>query len=235
MINGKAKTVEDAASILSKSGYNTDNISALTSDYVIYWDKDENRMILYSKSEDNVIYPDEFIDKYKDVQGISMLWYPINTKETISEVTDKADLITKINASLSTSQSIIYKLTSDMVFDDANNSFVFSKTGVTNIDLNGKRLKLQTQNRSFNVSNNNHLNFENGTLIIERLDATEVSTSIVVSEGSSLTLNNVTYQTNGCAIYPEGASAEVNVIDSTIVTDGAYGISTNHQRRVISC
>ena len=96
----------------------------------------------------------------------------------------------------------------------------------TIIDLNKKTLtSTATKTKAFDtISGNKKLTIKNGSL--KTSSKSPITSSIYVTKGCSVTLDNVKYTTEGTGILVEGDAALVNVINSEINTNG-YGISTN--------
>ncbi len=56
----KPKDIESVMHILASAGFNAETWRPLTSGYEIYWDKQENKMVLYNASSAQLEYPDEY-------------------------------------------------------------------------------------------------------------------------------------------------------------------------------
>lgn len=100
------------------------------------------------------------------------------------------------------------------------------KDVVKEIDLNEKTLSFGAEDAaaaSFVVEG--EATFKNGTL--NHVAASTSSASLNAITGGSITLENVTLNSNGAALFARGDAAQVNVVDSLINTTGAYGIGTN--------
>ncbi len=100
------------------------------------------------------------------------------------------------------------------------------KDVVKEIDLNEKTLSFGAEDAaaaSFVVEG--EATFKNGT--INHVAASATSASLNAVTGGSITLENVTLNSNGAALFARGDAAQVNVVDSFINTTGAYGIGTN--------
>ena len=57
----KPSDVETAMQILADAGYNSKNWKCLTSGYEVYWDSQENKMVLYNAATAEIEYPDEYV------------------------------------------------------------------------------------------------------------------------------------------------------------------------------
>ncbi len=100
------------------------------------------------------------------------------------------------------------------------------KDVVKEIDLNEKTLSFGAEDAaaaSFVVEG--EATFKNGT--INHVAASTSSASLNAITGGSITLENVTLNSNGAALFARGDAAQVNVVNSVINTTGAYGIGTN--------
>ncbi len=120
----------------------------------------------------------------------------------------------------------------------------------TNLDLNGKRLTVKTASTgtynekenintlSTTISNGQILNItssseEKGSLVYDVDPSTgnpspnRVSLgALIVQSGASLNLDNVSYESDSCAIYPNGDAAKV-VVNNSTVEGVSFGLSTN--------
>ncbi|MBP5312496.1 MAG: hypothetical protein J6112_06665, partial [Clostridia bacterium] len=56
----KPNDVETVMQVLADAGYNTINWQCLTAGYEVYWDKQENKMVLYNSATAELEYPDEY-------------------------------------------------------------------------------------------------------------------------------------------------------------------------------
>ena len=63
--NGYAipQDVETAMQILANAGYNSKNWTCLTEGYQVWWDSQENKMVLYNPSTNELEYPEEYSGK----------------------------------------------------------------------------------------------------------------------------------------------------------------------------
>ena len=92
------------------------------------------------------------------------------------------------------------------------------------LDLNGHTLTL-TANDDMTIENGAKFTMMNGTFVANNMRLA-YSGIFFCKANSSVTLKNVTVQTNGSVLFPSANDSSVNVIDSTI-TAGGYGIGTN--------
>lgn len=109
--------------------------------------------------------------------------------------------------------------------DNAEISFSFPEGVKTlTIDL-GKNTLTLTNNTSILLADGKSLTIQNGNLVSKHLENPTV-TAFNIQSGSSIKLDNVTYDCTGSALYPQGNAAKVTVIDSTITAD-VYAVATN--------
>ena len=109
--------------------------------------------------------------------------------------------------------------------DNAEISFSFPEGVETlTIDL-GKNTLTLTNNTSILLADGKSLTIQNGNLVSKPLENPTV-TAFNIQSGSSIKLDNVTYDCTGSALYPQGNAAKVTVIDSTITAD-VYAVATN--------
>lgn len=60
-LNGKCTNVEQAMQVIANAGYNVDNQwSCLTEGYQVYWNKTDNRCVLYNSTTAKVEYPKDY-------------------------------------------------------------------------------------------------------------------------------------------------------------------------------
>lgn len=92
------------------------------------------------------------------------------------------------------------------------------------IDLGGKTLSLEQTGTTI-ISDGANVTIQNGYILANAIpDGT--SPLFKVETGSSLTINNVTIDTTGAALFPCGDAASLTVKQSRI-TGGAYAVGTN--------
>ena len=109
--------------------------------------------------------------------------------------------------------------------DNAEISFSFPEGVKTlTIDL-GKNTLTLINNTSILLADGKSLTIQNGNLVSKPLENPTV-TAFNIQSGSSIKLDNVTYDCTGSALYPQGNAAKVTVIDSTITAD-VYAVATN--------
>lgn len=95
------------------------------------------------------------------------------------------------------------------------------------IDLNQKTLTFDpTVGYSSSIQKNAEVYLYNGTITAKGSVMTE-NADIMLMSGSDLTVENVTFNSYGTAIYAQGPDSTVTVKKSTIDTKGAYCVSTN--------
>lgn len=126
-----------------------------------------------------------------------------------------------VEAVISSDVNEVIQLTEDISIETA---LPLSKSGTTNIDLNGNTL-IAGSSYSATVETGDSLTIENGTVIFQ--GGGETDSSIGVEKNASVTVKNVKMTDYGAVIYPKGNAAEVNVIDSEIVSAKSYCVATN--------
>ena len=95
------------------------------------------------------------------------------------------------------------------------------------IDLNQKTLTFDpTVGDSSSIQKNAEVYLYNGTITAKGSVMT-ANADIMLMSGSDLTVENVTFNSYGTAIYAQGPDSTVTVKNSTIDTKGAYCVSTN--------
>lgn len=95
------------------------------------------------------------------------------------------------------------------------------------IDLNGNTLTIPTAS-SFNLGNGANVVISNGALELGVGDDAEANIcNMYVKAGATLTLKDVELHTGTTGIYVDGMDATANIVDSTIIADSGYGVSTN--------
>ena len=107
-------------------------------------------------------------------------------------------------------------------FKSALTSAYTNATSLT-IDLNEKKLTI-TGAAAIEVPEGKSLTFQNGEIEAKGYGGT--SAVLVPLKDAALTLNQVTMNTDGAALYPNGNAASITVIDSNI-TGGTYVLGTN--------
>ena len=143
------------------------------------------------------------------------------------EVTDQASFEEMLKA---TGKA---RLTQDIKITDEEKAYILPSTPgkVYEIDLNGHLFDVRSKG-CFYIQTETNVTFRNGNLYINRTDwgadASEAS-DLGLHANSSLTLDNVEYESEGTAILiaPKESNITVSVKDSTIIAGGSYGISTN--------
>lgn len=107
---------------------------------------------------------------------------------------------------------------------EINTAIPQSSSGTTNIDLNEK--KLTVNSNSTTVSEGNLLTLENGTIEVKGLGDAAYS-AISVTSGARLSVENVTMNVDGAALFPIGQDTEISVVNSEITSRDSYCVSTN--------
>ena len=97
---------------------------------------------------------------------------------------------------------------------------------VLELDLNGHSLGIDTTS-SLDLTNGTTLSLRDGEISVDVEGAATNDAAIVLETGSSIVLNGVDFHSASTGIYPDGDNSTVTIINSTITTDGAYGIATN--------
>ena len=222
--DGKPVNPSDAMAILEENGFNIENYEAVYSKNTIYWDSSTNRILIYTEGE-GVTFPEDAIEKYSEVvaSNLPKYWYQIKDAYTITLIEENAsssEILDQINA-LEDGETL--QLQSDIAIDFALNDI---QTNNVEIDLNGN--KLISKYSETNEVNNN-ITFRNGNL---DLSAGPKSTkaNLSINAGHSLTLDSVSVISEGSTLYPRGDAAQVNVLNSQIVTSGVYAVATNAAR-----
>ncbi len=107
------------------------------------------------------------------------------------------------------------------IIDLANNELVVNKQTDEESWVIGKEVTVD-QETTYTIQD---ITFKNGSLTFNTTTSTK--TSIWVLKGSSVTLDGVNFSSTGTALYPNGNAAKVNVLNSTLNVNGAYGVATN--------
>ena len=100
------------------------------------------------------------------------------------------------------------------------------------INLNGKTLTLKAAdtNGRLVIAERSYvtINGNGGTLDISIPTEMKDSTAFIkLQQGSSLTLNNVTYKSERTGILVDQNAAKLNIYNSTIIANGGYAVGTN--------
>ena len=99
--------------------------------------------------------------------------------------------------------------------------------GTSTVDLNGYELTINSA-YSNAVTGGANATIKNGDLVVNGSNVVYGTEAIFAPEkGTSFTLEDVIFETNGSAIYPTGDATQVNVINSMIKAAGVYGVGTN--------
>ena len=94
------------------------------------------------------------------------------------------------------------------------------------IDLAKNTLDITLDVSFLKIKNGASVTFQNGTITAKKYNINTPTGVICVEAKSSVMLDNVTVETTGAALYPNGNAATVSVTDSTI-KGGAYAVATN--------
>ena len=105
------------------------------------------------------------------------------------------------------------------------------------INLNGKTLTLNAASVDDRLvieeGSNVRINGNGGTLEISISSVTDPSIAFIkLQPSSSLTLNNVTYNSARTGILVDQTAAELNINNSTIIAGGGYAVGTNASNTV---
>ena len=105
------------------------------------------------------------------------------------------------------------------------------------INLNGKTLTLNAASADDRLviaeGSNVRINGNGGTLKISIPSATDPSIAFIkLQPNSSLTLNNVTYNSDETGILVDQTAAKLNINNSTIIAGGGYAVGTNASNAV---
>ena len=123
------------------------------------------------------------------------------------------------------------RLTSDILIDETI-TLPAGKNDIE-IDLNDHNLELKMSG-TLEIKDGSVLTLKNGNFKSDLSNATNLTPADVVTKAnlyvntdSSLILENVTYEVTGTGIGVWCPNGNVSVIDSTLIVDGGYGVSTN--------
>ena len=125
------------------------------------------------------------------------------------------------------------RLTSSISVSD----FLIEEDENYSINLNGKTLTLNAASADGRLviaeGSNVRINGNGGTLKISIPSATDPSIAFIkLQPNSSLTLNNVTYNSDETGILVDQTAAELNINNSTIIAGGGYAVGTNASNAV---
>lgn len=99
--------------------------------------------------------------------------------------------------------------------------------GTSTVDLNGYKLTINSA-YSNALSDGANATIKNGDLVVNGSNVVYGTEAVFAPlKGTSFTLEDVTFETNGSAIFPTGDATQVNVINSAIKAGGVYGVGTN--------
>ena len=105
----------------------------------------------------------------------------------------------------------------------------FQEGEETVLNLNGKTLTVTTSGTSITsyVRDGSALTIKNGTMKYPNITANYIATgAFTIEKDSSMTLENVVWETTGSGVFPCGENATLNVINSSIKAQ-CYAIGTN--------
>lgn len=114
------------------------------------------------------------------------------------------------------------KLDDDATLDSLDHEGLLNKD--LTIDLNGHTLTINNGN-GMEIAEGKTVTFENGT--IEANSYKSDHAVLKPTANATVTINNVTFNTSGVAVFPYREAAAVNVTNSTIASKGYYAITTN--------
>ena len=181
--------------------------------------------MIYTEGE-GVTFPEDAVEKYSDVveTNLPKYWYQIKDAYNIIllEQTSENDFVNAIS-NLNDGETL--QLQNNIVME--NTLFTIAGTNKSvELDLNGYDLELNYK-ATISLTNENNLILRNGNVYLNNANA--ANSNIEVTSNSSITLENVNFNSVGTGIYPRGDAAQVNVINSKIDSSnsGAYGIGTN--------
>lgn len=120
-------------------------------------------------------------------------------------------------------EDIHFKLNADLTITDPDRDFVPAEGRTTTIDLDGHTLTTGQGNLFSVQEEGSDLTISNGNIIV---DGPQGTNSFQVINGNSLTLDNVTLETER-PMYIINDGSQINVIDSELTIGGYFGISTN--------
>ena len=104
---------------------------------------------------------------------------------------------------------------------------------VYSINLNKHTLSI-TGPGSIEVPDGAELDMRNGTFNLTNTTAANGSDSnLVGGDAATISLNKVTYTGSHTAIFPSSNKVVINVIDSTVIAKGVFGIGTNAAQPVV--
>lgn len=115
------------------------------------------------------------------------------------------------------------KVLDDIHLSIDDEGFAFTKD--CTIDLDGHEIDITCGTQAMSVMNGANVVFKNG--FISTSSARVSNTAFQILAGSSLTLQNIVFDTTSSALFPIGKDATVKVIDSIMHAPNAFAISTN--------
>jgi hypothetical protein len=145
--------------------------------------------------------------------------------------------------SINSDGSIVYSATDLLTFSVAHNSLNSGDTvklanditvtqlfGCSNfeytLDLNNHTLTT-VQSLAILVNNSSYLTIKNGTLKATGIVSNNGDNLIQVAGGSTVKFDHLNVVSTGCVLYPRGEGSTVEVLNSNILVDDGYCISTN--------
>lgn len=232
IIDGKPATVAEVQNILKEN--NADDFTPMDSSNVYYWVGSENRIILWSSTENKVTHPKDLAEKYNSYTAPSADWadlafdYEVTVIAPAEGQTFKDALLNAVN---NAEDEAIIQLPKNETVDLGRELYKVgyymkneSGTGKNiAIDLNGG--KLTGGYYALNIPVGATLELVNGSL---EMDEFEVSESAIVGQSASrIIMRNMTVTSTGSAIFPEGTASEIVLDGCTIIAEGPYGVATN--------
>lgn len=223
--NEKPNSVEEARAALTAAGINADTYAPMDSNNILYYDLTENKILILDQSTQKVTFPEDLAKKYPDDYSGSkpQNWYPLNENmlETVT-LGENESLSDAISGSTATQKIKLTKSQTISTGSVGNYSFPNNESGTVNIDLNGNTL-------TFDSSTTTACNIDlvaNQTVTISNGKVSSKG-QFNVPDYAALTLENVEFTSTKDAIFPCGSGSVVDLTDSTITANGAWGIATN--------
>ena len=149
--------------------------------------------------------------------------FPPEDDSTPYDVSTPEDFVTMLT---STGRA---RLTADVAIETLDSVIASGEAAVSRlIDLDGHTLTVSDDSE---ISGDGTIvTMSNGTLDLERGFTTSEESAyanLTVSDGSTLTLTDMDIHSGSTGIYVKDFGTTLNITDSTIIADGAYGVSTN--------
>ena len=141
---------------------------------------------------------------------------PAMAVESFADEIDLANLISDAK------DGATIKLDDDATLDSLDHEGLLNKD--LTIDLNGHTLTINNGN-GMEIAEGKTVTFENGTIKANSYKSDHAV--LMPTANATVTINNVTFNTTGVALFPYREAAAVNVTNSTIASKGYYAITTN--------